>query len=178
MTGPDSLEAILPPAADPGAAELLTLEDLGDVAPAPVSGPKKLTPEDIESIEAHVDNLISTVAAAGADTVPPALRDQFEQSFTSSRLVRAGVQASGIGSALHELMPAGGEAAAGAAPIRQLHPVARVLLGLVVLGVGVAVQRKQVLSAYQTAASHASGAGGSVAPGVSGQVNVGPYGGA
>ncbi|MEF2280380.1 hypothetical protein V3W47_18965 [Deinococcus sp. YIM 134068] len=173
MTAPDAqvLDDLLPPPAPEG-------EDLVpefEPTPAPAA-PRPLTDADRASINAHIEGLIQAAAAAGADTLPPELRNVYEQSFTTSRLVRAGVQATGIGPALHELMPSDGTEAAG--PIKQLHPIARVLLGVGVLAVASLLQRKQVLSAYQLHASrNAGGPAGPASGGLGVPVNHGQYGG-
>lgn len=182
MTDLPGLPQLPPPAPDFDPAHFDPVnftEDLGEAyaAPSAPRGPAPLTPDDLAAIERNVSGLIEAAAAAGADTVPPPVRDLFQESFTSSRLIRAGVQASGIGSALHELLPSGGEAAAGAAPVRQLHPVARVALGLLVLGVGLAFQRKQVLHAYETSTAHTAQPGGPL-PGSAGPQTVHQHGGA
>lgn len=137
-------------------APLDGLPEFEDVAPSQTVE-KPLTEADKANIEAHIDNLIEGVAVIGSETMPPALRDEYVDSFTSSKLVRAGVVATGIGPALHELMPSDGTQAAG--PVRQLHPLVRVALGLAVLGLATVVQKKAVLNAHQTANSDSSGGG-------------------
>lgn len=166
-----ALDALLPPASDtPG--DLLDFEPL----PAPTPAPAPLTQADRDSINGHIDGLIEAAAAAGADSMPPELRDTYERAFTSSRLVRAGVVATGIGPALHELMPSDGSEAAG--PIKKLHPVARVVLGLGVLAVASLLQRRQILATYNPAAGrHSGGPAGSAGGSLGVQVNAGEYGG-
>lgn len=162
MTNPEvspELDNILPPAA----------EQLDDLPPFDDGAPfqevqKPLTPDDLKAIEGHVDAVISTVAGVTADTLPAGLRDEFEESFTTSRLIRAGVAMTGMGEAIHELIPTQGSGAAG--PVKQLHPVARVLLGVVVLGIGAAFQRRQILARHHIPGPNTGGPAGPADSGV------------
>ncbi|MFB9994483.1 hypothetical protein ACFFLM_21230 [Deinococcus oregonensis] len=160
---------LLPPASDtPDEAPELSVTSAPQIVIE-----KVLTQDDKDSINGHIDNLIGSVAAAGADMLPPELRDEYERSFTTSRMVRAGVVATGIGPALHELMPSDGTQAAG--PIRQLHPALRIALGLGVLAIASLMQRKAILGTYEKA--RLSG-GVSGLPGGGHSVSIdAPYGG-
>lgn len=139
------------PAADPAA-------ELPDLDPPPGDDqeqPGALSPDDLEAVERHIDGIVTAAAQAGAQMFPKPLQAEYMESFTGNVFIRAGVRMSGAGEALHELLPPagpGGPAGGAPAAVRRLHPVARLALGALVLGVGLLVQGRQ----FQ--AAHAAGA--------------------
>lgn len=124
-----------------------TLDDVREAQPEParpaqtVERAPAASPEELDKI---TDNLLEVVAEMGSTTLPLELQDAYIVQMTGNRMIRRGLVATGLPSALDELMPASG---GGTGVAKQLHPVVRVVAGLAVLALGSIFTRNAVLSA-------------------------------
>jgi len=133
LDGPETLDDVQEGEAQAQPASRQTVEQ---VAPA-------ATPEELDKI---TSDLIGVIAEMGAETMPLPLRQTYYDAMTGNKFLRRGLIMSGLPTALDELAPSG---VGNGGPIRQLHPLVRVGVGLLVLAAGSFMTRRAVLESVQ-----------------------------
>ena len=131
-----------------GPASLADVDEQPPEQPQARPAPQEVqrTPPSREQLDQAATNIIETVAELGSATLPAHLQDAYYDAYTHNKLVKRGLLATGLPAALEELAPTDGS---GVGPVRQLHPIIRVVAGLAVLALGSILTRNAVLNAPQ-----------------------------
>lgn len=128
-------------------------------APAPA---RRFTDDELEAIEENYQKVISAAAEAGARGLPEGVDEFFVKEFERDRFIQAGMHATGIGHAMYELFPTQATGSGdGGSPLGNLHPALRVLLGVVVGGIGIFALRRNINENYERSQSRGAGRGAS-----------------